>query len=57
MAHRDPYYLEPEDYPELSHGIHAILPSLRGRGYPTHRPKIGLPEAAGVQRTQQPSQS
>jgi hypothetical protein len=28
--------LEYEDNPESGHEIHAILPSLWGRGHPTH---------------------
>jgi hypothetical protein len=56
MARRAPFSdLEPKDHPEPSHGIHTILPGLWGRGYPTHRPRVWLPEAIGIQRTQQPS--
>jgi hypothetical protein len=35
--------LGPEDYPELSHKIHTILPGLWGRGHFTHRPRDGSP--------------
>jgi hypothetical protein len=58
MARQAPFSdLEPEDYSEPSHGVHDILSGLRGRRYPTHRPRVWLPEAAGVQRMQRPSQS
>src|SRR6187455_1847997 len=48
--------LEPEDNAEPSHGFHAVLPSLRGRGRLAHRPGIRLPEDEGLPRSKQPSQ-
>jgi hypothetical protein len=47
--------LESEDNAEPSHGLHAVLPSLRGRGRLAHRPGIRLPEDEGLHRPKQPS--
>jgi hypothetical protein len=47
--------LESEDNAEPSHGLHAVLPSLRGRGHLARRPGIRLPEDKGLCRPEQPS--
>jgi hypothetical protein len=47
--------LESEDNTEPSHGLHAVLPSLWGRGCLAHRPGIRLPEDKGLHRPKQPS--
>jgi hypothetical protein len=49
--------LESEDNAELSHGLHAVLPSLRGRGHLAHRLRIRFPEDEGLHRPKQPSKS
>jgi hypothetical protein len=46
--------LEPEDDAEPSHGLHAILSSLWGRGYLAHRLRLRFPEDKGVRRQKQP---
>jgi hypothetical protein len=48
--------LESEDDAKLSHGLHAVLSSLWGRGYLAHRLRIRLPEDKGVRRPKQPDQ-
>jgi hypothetical protein len=48
--------LESEDDAELSHGFLAVLSSLWGRGYLTHRLRIRFPEDKGVRRPKQPDQ-
>jgi hypothetical protein len=48
--------LESEDNAEPSHGLHAVLPSLWGRGYPAHRLRIRFPEDEGVRRPKQSNQ-
>jgi hypothetical protein len=49
--------LESEDDAELSHGFLAVLSSLWGRGYLTHRHRIRFPEDKGVRQPRQPDQS
>jgi hypothetical protein len=49
--------LESEDDAEPSHGFLAVLSSLWGRGYLTHRLRIRFPEDKGVRRPKQPDQS
>jgi hypothetical protein len=44
------------DNTKPSHGVHAVFPSLWGRGHPTHGLGIWLPEAESIQRSKQPSQ-
>jgi hypothetical protein len=46
--------LEFEDDAEPSHGLHAVLSSLWGRGYLAHRLRIRFPEDKGVRRPKQP---
>jgi hypothetical protein len=46
--------LETEDDAKLSHGLHAVLYSLWGRGYLAHRLRIRFPEDKGVRRPKQP---
>jgi hypothetical protein len=48
--------LEFENDAKPSHGLHAILSSLWGRGYLAHRLRILLPEDEGVRRSKQPDQ-
>jgi hypothetical protein len=48
--------LESEDDAKPSHGLHAVLSSLWGRGYLAHRLRIRLPEDKGVRRPKQPGQ-
>jgi hypothetical protein len=48
--------LESEDNAKPSHGLHAVLSSLWGRGYLAHRLRIRFPEDKGVQQTKQPGQ-
>jgi hypothetical protein len=48
--------LEFEDDAKLSHGLHAVLSSLWGRGYLAHRLRIRFPEDKGVRRPKQPDQ-
>jgi hypothetical protein len=48
--------LESENDAELSHGLHAVLSSLWGRGYLAHRLRIRIPEDEGVRRPRQPDQ-
>jgi hypothetical protein len=48
--------LESEDDAEPSHGFLAVLSSLWGRGYLTHRLRIRFPEDKGVRRPKQPDQ-
>jgi hypothetical protein len=48
--------LESEDDAELSHGFLAVLSSLWGQGYLTHRLRIWFPEDKGVRRPKQPDQ-
>jgi hypothetical protein len=45
--------LESEDNAEPSHGFLAVLSSLWGRGYLTHRLRIRFPEDKGVRRSRQ----
>jgi hypothetical protein len=46
--------LESEDDAKPSHGLLAVLSSLWGRGYLTHRLRIRFPEDEGVRRPKQP---
>jgi hypothetical protein len=46
--------LEFEDNAELSHGLHTVLSSLRGRGHLAHGLRIRFPEDEGVRRPKQP---
>jgi transposase InsO family protein len=46
--------LESEDDAEPSHGFLAVLSSLWGRGYLTHRLRIWFPEDKGIRRPKQP---
>jgi hypothetical protein len=46
-----------EDNTKPSHGLHAVLSSLWGRGYLAHRLRIRLPEDEGVRRPKQPDQT
>jgi hypothetical protein len=48
--------LESEDDAEPSHGFLAVLSSLWGRGYLTHRLRIRFPEDKGARRLKQPDQ-
>jgi hypothetical protein len=48
--------LESEDDAKLSHGFLAVLSSLWGRGYLTHRLRIRFPEDKGIRRPKQPDQ-
>jgi hypothetical protein len=48
--------LESEDDAKPSHGLHAVLSSLWGRGYLAHRLRIRFPEDKGVRRSKQPGQ-
>jgi hypothetical protein len=48
--------LESEDNAKPSHGLHAVLSSLWGRGYPAHRLRIRFPEDEGVRRPKQSNQ-
>jgi hypothetical protein len=48
--------LESEDDAKPSHGFLAVLFSLWGRGYLTHRLRIRSPEDKGVRRPKQPGQ-
>jgi hypothetical protein len=48
--------LESEDDAKPSHGFLAVLSSLWGRGYLTHRLRIRFPEDKGVRRSKQPGQ-
>jgi hypothetical protein len=48
--------LESEGNAELSHGLHAVLSSLWGRGHLAHRLRIRFPEDEGVRRPKQPNQ-
>jgi hypothetical protein len=48
--------LEPEDDAKPSHGFHAVLSSLWGRGYLAHRLRIRIPEDEGVRRPKQSDQ-
>jgi hypothetical protein len=48
--------LKSEDDAEPSHGFLTVLSSLWGRGRPTHRLRIRLPEDKGVRRSKQPDQ-
>jgi hypothetical protein len=48
--------LESEDDAKLSHGLHAVLSSLWGRGYLAHILRIRFPEDKGVRRPKQPDQ-
>jgi hypothetical protein len=45
-----------EDDAELSHGFLAVLSSLWGRGYLTHKLRIRFPEDKGIRRPKQPDQ-
>jgi hypothetical protein len=49
--------LEPKDDAKPSHGLHAVLSSLWGRGYLAHRLRIRLSKDEGVRRPKQPEQS
>jgi hypothetical protein len=51
-----PSGLESEDDAKPSHGLHAVLSSLWGRGYLAHRLRIRFPEDEGVRRPKQPVQ-
>jgi hypothetical protein len=46
--------LESENDAKPSHGLHAVLSSLWGRGYLAHRLRIRFPEDEGVGRPKQP---
>jgi hypothetical protein len=48
--------LESEDDAKPSHGLHAVLSSLWGRGYLAHKLRIRLPEDKDVRRPKQPDQ-
>jgi hypothetical protein len=48
--------LESENDAKPSHGLHAVLSSLWGRGYLAHRLRIRFPEDEGVRRPKQPVQ-
>jgi hypothetical protein len=48
--------LESEDDAKPSHGLHAVFPSLWGRGYLAHRLRIRFPKDKGVRRPEQPDQ-
>jgi hypothetical protein len=48
--------LESENDAKSSHGLHAVLSSLWGRGYLAHRLRIRIPEDEGVRRPKQPDQ-
>jgi hypothetical protein len=48
--------LESEDDAKPSHGFHAVLSSLWGRGYLAHRLRIRFPEDKSVRRPEQPDQ-
>jgi hypothetical protein len=48
--------LEFEDDAKPSHGLHAVLSSLWGRGYLAHRLRIRFPEGEGIRRPKQPDQ-
>jgi hypothetical protein len=48
--------LESEDNAEPSHGLHAVLSSLWGRGHLAHRLRIRFPEDEGVRRPKQSNQ-
>jgi hypothetical protein len=48
--------LESENDAEPSHGLHAILSSLWGRGYLAHKLRIQIPEDEGIRRPKQPDQ-
>jgi hypothetical protein len=48
--------LESEDDAEPGHGLHAVFPSLWGRGYLTHGLGIWFPEDKGLRRPKQPDQ-
>jgi hypothetical protein len=48
--------MESEDDAESSHGFLAVLSSLWGRDYLTHRLRIRFPEDKGVRRPKQPGQ-
>jgi hypothetical protein len=47
--------LESEDDVEPSHGLHAVLSSLWGRGHLAHRLRIRFIEDEGLRRPKQPS--
>jgi hypothetical protein len=48
--------LESKDDAKPSHGLHAVLSSLWGRGYLAHRLRIRFSEDEGVRRPKQPGQ-
>jgi hypothetical protein len=48
--------LESEDDAKPSHGLHAVLSSLWGRGYLAHRLRIRFPEDKDIRRPKQPDQ-
>jgi hypothetical protein len=48
--------LESANDAKPSHGLHAVLSSLWGRGYPAHRLRIRFPENEGVRRPKQSNQ-
>jgi hypothetical protein len=48
--------LESEDDAEPGHGFLAVLSSLWGRGYLTHKLRIRFPEDKGLRRPKQPDQ-
>jgi hypothetical protein len=48
--------LESENDAKLSHGLHAVLSSLWGRGYLAHRLRIRIPKDEVVRRPKQPDQ-
>jgi hypothetical protein len=48
--------LESENDVKPSHGLHAVLSSLWGRGYLAHRLRIRIPEDEGVRQPKQPDQ-
>jgi hypothetical protein len=45
--------MESENDAKPSHGLHAVLSSLWGRGYLAHRLRIRIPEDEGVRRPKQ----
>jgi hypothetical protein len=48
--------LESENDAKLSHGLHAVLSSLWGRGYLAHRLRLRIPEDEGIRRPKQSNQ-
>src|SRR6185312_15360283 len=44
-------YLEPEDDPKQSHGLHPVLPRLWRRGHAPHELGVWVTEAQGLSKT------